>query len=84
MLKYVKKLTKHQDPKFKNIVRASRRAERAGILNAVISSSHAGAQTGRKWDFYRSSPGIRPLRDKILPRRPPVLQIINLTTETLT
>ena len=41
-----KNLTKNQDPKFKNIVRASRRAERAGGLDVVLSSGALRAQTG--------------------------------------
>ena len=43
MIKYGKKLTKNQHPKFKKIFRASRHAERAGILDAVLSSGARSA-----------------------------------------
>ena len=43
MSKYDKNLTKNRDPKLKNIVRACRRTERVGVLDAVISSGARSA-----------------------------------------
>ena len=59
-----KKLMKHQDPKLekivtklKQIVRASRRTERAGVLDAVLSS---GARSAPELRPASGSRGLKP------------------------